>query len=242
MAPARQPASRGTIQPVDSKKQSTRGDPAVAFATLSEFLAENDLTERLGQVEKALVDTDAKEVAAIVRTHGLTADLLDAALAVRSRVGRLNDVIHAATISAVLPLILEVGERMVKPPSLGAGNDRSRPFDLETDRRVAEFKVSQWKGADTMRKLAVVADLVHLALDGSGRKPELYIVGEKPMHFLTNSSATMLWALGRSSPHTRERFTNRFSSNETMSIAEFKKGPAAHVELVDLRRLVPGLE
>ncbi|MBB6174039.1 hypothetical protein HNR23_004099 [Nocardiopsis mwathae] len=34
-----------------------------------------------------------------------------------------------------------------------------------------------WKGADAMRKRGVSADPAHLALDGSGRKAQLYVDG-----------------------------------------------------------------
>ena len=96
-----------------------------------------------------------------LRAERKAGELLAAALTVRSQVGRLNDVIHACTIALALPHILEPGEQIAVRPSLGAGNDASRPFDLETDRRVAEFKVAQWKGKDTMRKRTLVSDLVH---------------------------------------------------------------------------------
>ncbi|MEU5761285.1 hypothetical protein [Nocardia sp. NPDC047648] len=142
--------------------------------------------------------------------YGFSDDLLDAALAVRAHVGRLNDVIHAAVIARVLPAILEEGEVVVQRPSLGAGNDRSRPFDLETNRRIAEFEVAQRKGADAMRERGIASDLVHLALDESGRHAQLFVVGALPVRFLQRSTSTIAWALARSSPHTRTRFDQRF--------------------------------
>ncbi|KXP12011.1 hypothetical protein [Tsukamurella pseudospumae] len=220
---------------------TSSNDLAAAFAVLSDFLSQNSLTVQLAEVESALVETTALDAAEVVSAHGLSAELLSAALSVRSTVGRLNDVIHATTIALVLPQILEPGERVTNRPSLGAGNDKSRPFDLETDRRIAEFKVAQWKGADTMRKRGVFADLVHLALDKSERTAQLYVVGDLPARFLRTSASKASWAMGRSSPHTRSRFTERFDPDATMSVAEFTAGPAAHIELVDLCELVPGL-
>lgn len=216
-------------------------DLAAAVAVLSGFLTDRSLTSQLAQVEADLVEATALEASAVGARYGLSAELLASALAVRSTVGRLNDVIHSTTISLVLPKILEPGERVANRPSLGAGNDKSRPFDLETDRRVAEFKVAQWKGADTMRKRGVFADLVHLALDESDRRAQLYVVGDLPARFLRTSAAKASWALGRSSPHTRARFVERFDPHGELSVAEFTSGPAAHIELVDLRTLVPEL-
>lgn len=213
-------------------------DLATAFSVLSEFLGQGTLTTQLALAESALVESTGDRAAAVAAEHGLTAELLAAALSVRSTVGRLNDVIHATTISEVLPQILELGERVTNRPSLGAGNDKSRPFDLETDRRIAEFKVAQWKGADTMRKRGVFADLVHLALDESTRRAQLFVVGDRPIRFLRTSTSKASWALGRSSPHIREQFARRFDPDGAMSVAEFTSGPAAHIELLDLRTYV----
>lgn len=93
------------------------------------------------------------------RDGGMTEELLEAALLVRQHAGRINDLIHAMMIVRALPKILEPGERIARRPSLASGNDPSRKFDLETDRRVAEFKAAGWKGRDTMRKRMLVADL-----------------------------------------------------------------------------------
>lgn len=215
---------------------------ATAFTVLSEFLGTANLTTQLAQAESELVQTTANDVGAVVAQHGFTQELLDATLLVRSKVGRLNDVVHATTISLALPHILEPGEIVVNRPSLGAGNDKTRPYDLETDRRIAEFKAAQWKGADTGRKRGVVADLVHLSLDDSARRAQLYIVGDLPGQFLGSSTATVVGMISRSSVGLRQRFAERYGQDSTMTVAEFTAGPAAHIELVDLRTLVPGLE
>jgi hypothetical protein len=219
----------------------TDHDDLAAMTALMTFFRDDDLTPRLASVEASLLGASRDTGAVIAAASGFTEELLSAALSVRSRVGRLNDVIHACTIALTLPHILEPGEQISVRPSLGAGNDSSRPFDLETDRRVAEFKVSQWKGKDTMRKRTVVSDLVHLALDTSGRLAQLYVVGPRPPAFLRSSTTTVSWALGRSSPHTRERFASTFDPEGTMTVAEFTAGPAARVELVDLGQLLADL-
>ncbi|WP_328655993.1 hypothetical protein [Nocardia salmonicida] len=214
---------------------------AESFATLSRFLTEHDLTAHLAAAEADFQHAGSAASREVIARYGFSDDLLDAALAVRARVGRLNDVIHATVIARVLPAILEEGEVVSRRPSLGAGNDPSRPFDLETDRRIAEFKVAQWKGADTMRKRGVVSDLVHLALDESGRRAQLFVVGALPVRFLTASKSTIAWALGRSSPHTRARFEQRFGPATDFTVADFARVHGRHIELVDLATLVPSL-
>ncbi len=211
------------------------------FVTLTRYLGDTNLTARLAEIEYALLDQQADDAAASVADRGCSDDLLSAALTVRKHVGRINDVIHAAASTLTLPQILEPGEKVITRPSLGAGNDPSRPFDLETDRRIAEFKVAQWKGADTMRKRGTFVDLVHLALDTSERRAQLFTVGTLPSHFLRGSAATAGWAMGRASPHTRARFEAAFGPADQITIAEFTAGPAAHIELVDLTKYLPAL-
>lgn len=53
-------------------------------------------------------------------------------------------IMHAAGIMVALPWILESGE-IVESLSLGAGNT-GRDHDLETNRRIAEFKFIDWRG------------------------------------------------------------------------------------------------
>ena len=80
---------------------------------------------------------------ALCQALGLDIDLLTASYLVKSLAGQINVIIHAVGILTALPEILEENER-VEYLSLGAGNT-GRQFDLETDRRIAEFKFINWK-------------------------------------------------------------------------------------------------
>lgn len=229
------------VAPTEEAPAAPHSDPADAFAILAGYLGDRGLTGRIADAEAAFFDADRTRSEDVVDEFDFTEDLLDAALEVRRHVGRLNDVIHAAAIARVLPQILAPGERVAVRPSLGAGNDPSRAYDLETDRRVAEFKLSQWKGADAMRKRGVFKDLVHLALDDSRRRAELYVVGSRPIGFLTGSRASAAWALDRASPTIVRRFQDAFGDPAAICVAEFRAGPAAHVEIIDLTTLLPSL-
>lgn len=206
-----------------------------AFADLVEFLRDENLTDRVGRMERQLDGAELGNVGD--RAGGMTDELLKAALLVRQHAGRINDLIHATMIVRALPKILEAGERIARRPSLAAGNDPSRKFDLETSRRVAEFKAGQWKGHDAMRKRGLVADLVGLVLGRGPLRAELYVLGRLPIDFLRNSNSTMEWALGRSSPHLRSAYAQRFGS-AAMTVSQFTRGPAADVALVDLADLL----
>jgi hypothetical protein len=208
------------------------------FERLASFLAGGRLTGVVADLEHALASSDAAEAGAAVGAADIDGELLAAALLVRRDLGRLNDLIHASAISLALPVILEPGERLSNRPSLAAGNDPSRPFDLETDRRVAEFKLGQWSGTDAMRKRGVFHDLVHLAADTSGRRAELYVVGPAPLRFLRSSRSNAAWALNRGADSTRALFQERFGPLD-MPVKEFTAGPAARVRLIDLAEVLP---
>jgi hypothetical protein len=212
------------------------GLPA-AVERLAAFLAAGPLTTAIAELERRLDGVDGLRVEAVTRASGVDRHLLGAAIIVRGDLGRISDLIHAAAIVLVLPQVLEDGEQVSNRPSLAAGNDPSRPYDLETNRRVAEFKLSRWTGKDAMRKRQTFKDLVHLATDTSGRQPELFIVGDAPARFLRSSRSTASWALDRS-PTTRELFAERYGSLE-MRIADFTAGPGARVRITDLTTLLP---
>lgn len=213
------------------------GSAVKSFIDLHEFFAQEDLSSRVVRLEARLEGADTETVDARVEPEGMTDDLIRGALLVRQHAGRVNDLIHAAMIVRALPKILEPGERIVRRPSLAAGNDPSRKFDVETNRRVAEFKAGQWKGRDAMRKRGLVADLVGLVLGRGELRGELYVLGRLPIDFLRNSNSTMEWALGRSSPNLRHTYEQRFGS-AALTVQEFTNGPAAGVALVDLAELL----
>jgi hypothetical protein len=213
------------------------GSAVKSFIDLLRFLDQEDLSSRVVRLEARLEGADTETIDARVSPEGMTDDLIRGALLVRQHAGRVNDLIHAAMIVRALPRILELGEQIVRRPSLAAGNDPSRKFDLETNRRVAEFKAGQWKGRDAMRKRGLVADLVGLVLGRGELRAELYVIGRLPIDFLQNSNSTMEWALGRSSPNLRHTYEQRFGS-AALTVREFTRGPAADVALIDLAELL----
>lgn len=211
-----------------------------SFVTLGRFFTDIELTSHLAAAETALAGADRGGAEQAVSDYLFSEDLLDAALMMRSRFGRISDIVHATVIARTLPHILAPGEVVQVRPSLAAGNSPDRPFDLEPDLRVAEFKVAQWKGNDTMRKRGVFADLAHLAADRSGRRAQLYVVGDRPKRFLTASNSSAYAQLTRSSASSRDQFVRQFGST-SMSVADFTAGPASHAEILDLTPLVPSL-
>ncbi|WP_157985156.1 hypothetical protein [Lentzea terrae] len=209
-----------------------------AFATLVAFLRHAPFTASIDRLERDLVDTDISSAPVVTGAAGLSEELLEAALVVRRDVGRVSDVIHATVIALVLPKILEPGEVISNRPSLGPGNDKTRPYDLETNRRVAEFKVALWSSGDMMRKRTLTADLVHLALDQSGRRPELWVAGTEPTRFLRTSTILVGDLLSRASHHLRTRYHDRYGT-DGIPVREFLTRHAAHVHHRNIADVLP---
>lgn len=206
-----------------------------AVGALDAFLRADTLTAAIGRLEYALEGAGRAEAVQAAQAAGVTADLLAAALTVRARLGRINDLVHAAGIALAIPGLLEDEERIITRPSLAAGNDATRPYDLRTDRRAAEFKFAQWKGADAMRKRQTFKDLVLLAASNAPRA-ELLVVGTEPEHFLRTCTSSAAWGLER--PRVRAEFESRFGSLE-ITIAEFTATHASHVVITDVCKLLP---
>ena len=211
-------------------------DLAAALAAVLPFLAAAPLTAAIADLEYALDGATADTVSVILKARGISADLLTGAEVIRSRLGRINDLIHASAIAVVLPHLLEPGEVLARP-SLAAGNDPTRPFDVQTDRRVAEFKLARWDGHDAMRKRHLVKDLVHLA--AAGTRAELYVVGARPLRFLKQTKASIAWALNRF-PSTHQLYGERFGDSGA-AVSAFAATHAAHVRVIDLAADFPGV-
>lgn len=231
-------ASTGRKSMPDFSRESLRG----AVEHLADFMDGQPLTTRVAELESALHEADAVNVESITQDHELDIATLTAALTVRAAFGRVSDVIHALVITLALPRILNPGEVVTVRPSLAAGNDPTRLFDLETNQRVAEFKVSAWTGADAMRKRGAFVDLVHVALDETERKKYVYVLGQAPGRFLETSISSAAWGFTRKSALQRQMFEERWGPAEAISIADFRATHARHVHVVDLYEVLPELQ
>lgn len=212
----------------------------IAVDQIARFMDGEELTTRVAEAEQAMRGVPGSDIGEVSRQMGLDGPTLTSALMVRRAFGRISDVIHAATIVMTLEKVMEEGEVLVRPPSLGAGNDPGRPFDVETDRRVAEFKAAEWKGADAMRKRTLFADLARLAMEDSGRRKQLFVVGELPRRYLTTTRTSVSRVINRSSQTLRDRMADRYGSLE-MSVAEFTATHGSQVEVVNMEDIVPEL-
>lgn len=184
-------------------------------------------------------DTQERSVAleTLVR-EGVNEEMLAGAIAVKRIAGEVNVAIHALGILLALPYVLEPGER-IESVSLGAGNT-GRPFDLETDRQVAEFKFIAWRGgAESIRQNGLFIDIFRLALADTDRRKVVYLTGlEHPLRFLRGGRA--LASVLSKSASAQERFREAYGDNYVV-VSDYWRDASSRVELIDLLPLVPAL-
>jgi len=166
---------------VSRRQPSTLAD---AVAVLNRFIG-HELTATVAGIERELQGCAAKECAALLKKSAVDATALGAAADLKRAAGQINVVIHALGILLCLPHILLPDER-VQYVSLGAGNT-GRVFDLETDRRIAEFKFIRWQGGpESIRQNSLFKDFYALARHDTRKAKHLYVLGvEHPLRFLS---------------------------------------------------------
>jgi hypothetical protein len=196
----------------------------------------DSLTDRISVIENKLAGADLSVVQSVYPSLGVTSDLLESAITFKRTASQINVLIHSIGILLSLPEILEQGE-VVEYLSLGAGNT-GRPFDLETNHRVAEFKFINWQGgAESIRQNSLFKDFYLLAEYETPKRKYLYVLGKKhPMKFLNG---------GRSLESVMSRNNKLWSEFQTKYASRFKKVSEyfeyrkSVVQLVDIAEIVP---
>ncbi|MDP1954562.1 MAG: hypothetical protein Q8K71_08795 [Polaromonas sp.] len=147
------------------------------------------LTESLSKIEKDIVGHSVDDMKTFCGGQGIDNAFMASAVSIKKLAGQINTIIHAAGILCALPHLLEPGEK-VKSVSLGAGNT-GRKFDLETNKRIAEFKFIDWRGgAESIRQNGIFKDFFELAEYDTRKKKCLYVVGtDYPLKFLNGGRA-----------------------------------------------------
>lgn len=163
-------------------------DPGDAFVTLAGFSGD-DLTETLARIEQSLVGVTAGNCGVVLHHHHAERNVLSAAGLVKRLAGQINVIIHALGIMLCLPHLLEPGE-VIESASLGAGNT-GRSFDLETNRRIAEFKFITWQGGpEAIRQNSLFKDFYCLCESESPKSKHLYVLGtDIALRFLKGNRA-----------------------------------------------------
>src|SRR6266480_6977320 len=159
-----------------------------AVATLQKFYG-TGLTQTLAELEASVRGANLSTCVQLVTAGGANNNVLVAAGLMKHLAGQINVVVHALGILLCLPHLLEEGET-IDYVSLGAGNT-GRAFDLETNKRIAEFKFIRWQGGpESIRQNSIFKDFYLMAEDSSTKHKYLYVLDtEHPLRFFNGGRA-----------------------------------------------------
>ena len=152
-------------------------DAALSFTNFAEQIARfagRNLASKIADLEFKFTSLTGNQIAERLSDNSIGSELLNAAREVKRASAQIDVVIHALGILVLLPTILDADE-LIESLSLGAGNTESRRFDLETNRRVAEFTFIDWKGNDNVRLQKIFKDFYRLAEFDTNKTKELWL-------------------------------------------------------------------
>jgi hypothetical protein len=156
---------------------SDSGDVLTNIADrIARFTGKN-LASTISGLEFKFVNLDRRRIELQLKESAIERGLVDSALKLKRTAAQIDVVIHAVGILVMLPTILEEGER-IESLSLGAGSSEAKRFDLETDRRVAEFTFIEWQGNDNTRLQKVFKDFYRLAEHDTHKRKELWLTDD----------------------------------------------------------------
>lgn len=246
------PGAEKVKNPVSSPKERRHEAPELAevvleaedVRSLESFLTfrgeSKELRHRTAALENLVEGKTASSATESSERMGVDVDLLDGARLAKRLAAQVDVVLHAAGILRSLPFILDEGE-IIESVSLGAGNT-GRPYDLETDRRVAEFKFIDWTGGpESVRQDGLLIDIFQLDTSQTEKAKVMYLTGaEIPLHWLRTTRRKTRECLGRKR-RIPARFDEAYGPTQFEYVNEYWSSIEKTVQVVDLRGLVPGL-
>ena len=142
---------------------------------------------------------------------------------------------HALGILTALPYILDQDEQ-IKYLSLGAGNT-GNDFDLETDKRVAEFKFTNWQGSpESIRQNRLFIDFFNLAEQETQKRKCLYVIDKKyPLCFL-NGGRALNSVLSKNQKAATKFFSKYVDRYKVVS--EYYRDFSQKVEIIELKDFI----
>lgn len=207
-----------------------------AAKLLNTFCDGSLLTGHISRIEQSLVGANKESAQDFLHSQSINEPILDAALLLKSFAGQINVVVHTLGVILSLPHILEPDET-ISYVSLGAGTG-GKEFDLETDRRVAEFKFINWQGrSEAIRQNQLFKDLFYLAEYNGGKRRQLCVLGcDYPHKFLRGRRAlnSVLSRNNRLRADLYSRYPDRYKV-----VSEYYSDVKHLVEIVDLTQRVP---
>jgi hypothetical protein len=136
----------------------------------------SSLKTKLSELEAMVVGIRMRNSDSFYAEQGLDTALMLSARRLKAAAAQIDEVIHSVGILQSLQHILEYDEQ-VEYVSFGAGNT-GKKFDLETNKRMAEFKFIDWQPkSNTIRENGIFKDFYSLAEHDTNKKKELYVIG-----------------------------------------------------------------
>ena len=144
---------------------------------VAKFTGEN-LASTIAELEYKFEKLGRSQLAEQIAAAQIDPTLLQAAFIVKHAAAQIDVVTHALGILVLLPSVLEADE-IVESLSLGAWSSETKRFDVETNRRVAEFTFIEWQGNDNTRLQKVFKDFFRLAEYETTKSKELWLTDDK---------------------------------------------------------------
>lgn len=220
----------------DGRDHTMKDGASDRMAVLDRFTGSN-VANTLARLEREARGRTAEHWDEFLGRAHATPEAWAVAGALKRMAGQVHVTIHALGILRCLPHILEPGEE-VESLSLGAGSG-GKPFDLETNRRVAEFKFIRWTGRDSDRQNQTFKDFFMLEQHETSKGKHLYVLGrERAVKFLQGRRKLDSVLSGNKVRETfRTRFPNRFRT-----VGEYYAAFADKVEITDVSTWLDGRE
>jgi hypothetical protein len=149
---------------------------AKAVEQIARFSGKN-LASKIAELEFKFARRNGHEIAAQLNTDSINHELIQAARSIKHAAAQIDVVLHAIGIVVLLPSILEDSE-VVESLSLGAGSSEANRFDLETNRRIAEFTFIEWTGNDNTRLQKMFKDFYRLSEFETQKRKELWLTDD----------------------------------------------------------------
>lgn len=209
-------------------------DISKALLKIEDFKS-SSLKNKLSQLEELVVNVGMGDSTRFCTKQGLDVDLMLSARRVKAAAAQIDEVIHSVGILQSLPHILEQGEQ-VEYVSLGAGNT-GKKFDLETNKRVAEFKFIDWQPkSNTIRENGIFKDFYGLAEHETHKKKELYVIGTHYVLKFLNGGRALSSVLSKQ-PKILAEISNRYDSSVKVA-SDYYELHKNNVEICDVSEII----
>jgi len=201
-------------------------DLPTSVRQIAEFSGTN-LTSTVAELESEFTNLNKQQVVERLAAGLIDAGLVKAARTVKRAASQIDTVIHALGILSYLPAVLDEDE-IVESLSLGAGSSDARRFDVETDRRVADFTFIEWRGNDNTRLQKIFKDFYRIAELKTVKAKELWLTNDAYALKYLNSDASI-----RSATHKHSNIRESLAANypAVEKVSEYYRLHSADVKL-----------